>query len=75
MPLDQAHEQNNSTVKGSGGAVGLTGDPVAFNRWMVAGPKQAWLVLEFEANIDTATDDALHHHETGSFTSVNSKRK
>ncbi len=29
MPLDQAHEQNNETVKGSGGAIGLTENPAA----------------------------------------------
>lgn len=36
-PVDQAHEQNNAIVKGSGGAVGLTENPTAFARWMVAG--------------------------------------
>lgn len=30
MPLDQAHEQENKIVKSSGGAVGLTENPVAF---------------------------------------------
>lgn len=30
MPLDQVHEQANKMVKGSGGAVGLTENPVAF---------------------------------------------
>ena len=32
MPIDQAHEQNNELVKGTGGAVGLTGNPTAFRR-------------------------------------------
>ena len=32
MPIDQAHEQNNELVKGSGGAVGLTENPSAFRR-------------------------------------------
>ena len=41
MPIDQAHEQNNELVKGSGGAVGLTENPSAFRKWMVAGPEQA----------------------------------
>ena len=48
MPLDQAHEQNNATVKGSGAAVGLIENPRAFNRWMVAGPEQARLINEFK---------------------------
>ena len=28
MPIDQVHEQNNELVKGSGGAVGLTENPL-----------------------------------------------
>ena len=44
--LDQGHEQNND----SGGAEGLTENPVAFRRWMVAGPGQARLIEEFEVN-------------------------
>ena len=30
IPFDQAHEQENKIVKGAGGAVGLTQNPVAF---------------------------------------------
>ena len=47
MPIDQAHEQNNLIVKGSGGAVGLTENPAAFRKWMIAGPEQARLMEEF----------------------------
>jgi len=43
-----SREQNNKLVKGSGGAVGLTENPKAFKRWMVAGPEQARLLIEFE---------------------------
>ena len=31
-------------MKGSGGAVGLTENPSAFRKWMVAGPEQAQLL-------------------------------
>ena len=31
MALDQSHEQNNAMVKGSGGAIGLTGNPGALD--------------------------------------------
>ncbi len=48
IPIDQAHEQNNELVKGSGGAVGLTENPSAFRKWMTAGPEQARLVKEFQ---------------------------
>ncbi len=37
--LDHAHEQNNACVKGDGGAVGLTQNVTALQRWMVAGPE------------------------------------
>lgn len=32
MPIDQAHEQNNELVKGSGGAMGQTENPSAFRK-------------------------------------------
>ena len=65
MPLDQGHEQNNEIVKGSGGAVGLTENPDAFRRWMVAGPEQARLLLDFEAqNLEKETSVGKNqHHE------------
>ena len=43
MAIVQCHEQNNGAVKGSGGAVGLTGNPAALRRWTVAGPEVARL--------------------------------
>ena len=39
MAIDQCHEQNDAIIKGSGGAVGLTDNPLALRRWMVAGPE------------------------------------
>ena len=51
-------------VKGSGGAVGLTENPTAFRRWMVAGPEQARLLEEFEAQcLKENGPDSLQHHE------------
>ena len=48
IPFDQAHGQKNKIVKGSGGAVGLTENPVAFRRWMLPGPEMARLLKQFE---------------------------
>jgi len=48
IPVDQAHEQNNAAIKGDGGAVGLTDNPSALRRWMMAGPELARLVEEFQ---------------------------
>ena len=48
MALDQAHEQANANVKGDGGAVRLTYNPNALQRWMIAGPVMSRMVAEFE---------------------------
>ena len=46
MVIDQAHEQVNAVVKGDGGAIGVTEDPSALRRWMVAGPQVSHLVAQ-----------------------------
>ena len=63
IPIDQAHEQNNDLVKGSGGAVGLTENPKAFRRWMVAGPEQSRLLTEFEDQYMAEENAQGNHHE------------
>ena len=67
IPIDQAHEQNNASVKGSGGALGLTESPVAFRRRMVAGPETARLLQDFESQLqgDPNVDEKNEHHEQG----------
>ena len=69
IPIDQAHEQNNAIVKGSGGAVGLTENPTAFQRWMVSGLEFACLLSEFQDEYLPETDSRdgkpLKHHESG----------
>ena len=35
MPKDQAHKQNNSILKGSGGVICILENPEALRRWMV----------------------------------------
>lgn len=61
IALDHAHEQVNAVVKGEGGAVGLTENPAALRRWIVAGPELARMVKEFEGTISAA--DTHNHHE------------
>ena len=41
IPIDQAHEQENAYVKGSGCCTGLTENPTAFRHWMLSGPEMA----------------------------------
>ena len=63
---DQCHEQNNAMVKGDGGAIGLTENPVALARWMLAGPEVAHVVQEFEeaAKVGQSDGTTLHHEQT-----------
>ena len=64
ISIDQAHEQNKALVKGEGGANGLTENPQAFLRWMVAGPEIARVITEFEKRDSrTRTQSDMQHHE------------
>ena len=63
IAIDHAHEQNNASVKGDGGAVGLTENPSALRRWMVSGPEMARLNGEFEYSTKKRNDTNCHHHE------------
>lgn len=51
LALDQAHEQNNAVLKDGGGVVGLTNDPDALRRVMIAGPEVTRLLKEFQARL------------------------
>ena len=65
IPLDESHEQNNAIVKGDGGAVGLTENPSALLRWMVAGPEMARVVSEFFRSMDRmdVVEEHAHHED------------
>ena len=65
IAMDQSHEQLNKSIKGEGGAVGLTEDPVALRRWMIAGPELSRVVSEFEDTLcDASTSSSKHHEQT-----------
>ena len=63
VAIDQAHEQNNASVKGDGGAVGLTENPAALRRWKVSGPEMAHLIGEFEVSTMKRKKTDFRHHE------------
>ena len=69
IPIDQAHEQENAHVKGSGGCIGLTENSVAFKRWMLSGPELVRLQQQFEDEylIDDDPDypKNFQNHEQG----------
>ena len=66
IAIDQAHEQNNGVMKGDGGTVGITENPSALKRWMVAGPEMARIIGEFESEMETehSNQEPRHHEQT-----------
>ena len=66
IAIDQAHEQNNESVKGDGGAVGLTENSAALRRRMVSGPDMARVIAELQAPAKTRLKktDIQHHEQT-----------
>ena len=57
VAVDQAHEQANTVIKVEGGAIGVTEDPSALRRWMVAGPKVSRLATEYEIVSDAKDEN------------------
>ena len=55
IAIDQAHEQNNASVKGE--------NPAALRRWIVSGPKMACVIGEFEFSTKKRQDKDWRHHE------------
>ena len=48
IAIDQAHGRANAVIKGEGGTIGVTEDPSALRRWMVAWPEVSRLATEYE---------------------------
>ena len=63
MAFDQAHQQANAVIKGDGGAIGITEDPSALKRWMVAGPLVSHLVANYEEVSGVKVEPEKRHHE------------
>ena len=53
IAIDHAHEENNTYVRGDGGALGLTENPGALRRWMLAGPEITRLIEDQLTTEDT----------------------
>ena len=66
IALDHNHEQENESIKGDGGAVGLTESVSALRRWMIAGPEVSRVVKEFEDTFLDTNNSDTHHHEQAS---------
>ena len=64
ITIDQAHKQNNAPIKGDGGAIGLTNNPSALQRWMVAGLQVSRTVEEFHKELDHCVCMIDHHDQS-----------
>ncbi|KAK0044996.1 Pinin [Biomphalaria pfeifferi] len=69
MALDQAHERNNAIIKGEGGAVGLTENPLALRRWMIGGSEVSKVLqdLELSFEIKRSKESDQHHEQDKGF--------
>ena len=63
MAINQCHEENIALIKGSGGAIGLTGNPGARKRWTVAGPEIVRITKEFEGERGHSVTANQQHHD------------
>ena len=63
MAIDQCYEQNNAVVKGSGGAIGLTGNPGALRRWIGAEPEIVRITKKFEGDRGHSVTANQQHHD------------
>ena len=63
MAIDQCHEQLNDLIKGDGGAIGLTENPQALERWMTAGPEFCRAIQEFQNSFQTSRSSSTRHHD------------
>ncbi|KAJ8877792.1 hypothetical protein PR048_022249 [Dryococelus australis] len=62
LPVDQAHEQNNAIIKGSGGAICLTEVPTSLRRWSLAESDVCRILNEFIPP-ESEKGDYIPHHE------------
>ena len=64
MGLDQAHEQNNATLKSDGGVPGLTTQEDQLVKWSLWSPEVLRVCQEFEKSLGVeSTETIMPHHE------------
>ena len=62
IATDQNHERMNAKFKGVDGAIGLTENETALQRWLVCGPEISRLLDEFES-INEGVNHMREHHD------------
>ena len=64
IALNHNHEQLNAKVKGVGGAIGLTQNESALQRWVICGPETSRLIDEFESLYAIDSENVQEHHDS-----------
>ena len=64
IALDQKYEQLNAGIKGVGGAIGLSKDDNALQRWLTTRLEVSRLLEEFEAFHAVDSEVVLEHHDS-----------
>ena len=59
--LDQSHQQLNASIKGVGGAIGLTENDAALQKLLINGPEAARLLEEYK-NFHTVDEECVLEH-------------
>ena len=62
IATDQNHEKINAKIKRVGGAMGLTENETALQRWLICGPEISRLLDEFES-INEGVNHMREHHD------------
>lgn len=75
MLIDQAHEQKNALIKGSGCTVGLTDNSTALQKWIIPAPEQACFLSELENEHSCLGKESHLHHEKGLASQKNFKEQ
>ena len=65
MAIDQSHEQMNKLLKGDGGVTGLTENPTALQRFLIAGPEICRIINDYEERFTNLVSmkSNLHHEQ------------
>lgn len=61
--IEHDHEQHNVVLKVDGSIIGITDNPSALLRWMVASPEMAKMVQTFESEYMFAPSNSNFHHK------------
>ena len=61
IAMDHVHKQENASIKGDGGVIGLTENPSALRRWMIGGPELVRMITGYEEQL--SSEMSTKHHK------------